>query len=90
MISGSDRSPFLKPMDGHAHPFHWPWRCRICSEAYSGFMPEWLPTASVQGVLWLPVTRFLREPMSAKSAGPQQSIMEATREAFPAGLSCCW
>lgn len=48
----------------------------------AGWQQAFYVLAALVLLVMLPVTRFLREPLSAKSGGPEQSIAEATREAF--------
>lgn len=48
----------------------------------AGWQDAFYYLAALILLVMLPTSRFLREPAVAKSAGPEQSIMEATREAF--------
>lgn len=48
----------------------------------AGWQEAFYYLAALVLLVMLPMARFLREPLLAKSAGPEQSIMEATREAF--------
>ncbi len=48
----------------------------------TGWQDAFYYLAALVLLVMLPMTRFLREPEVARSAGPEQSILEATREAF--------
>jgi MFS family permease len=49
---------------------------------FAGWQEAFYYLAVLVLLVMLPMTRFLREPVMVKSAGPEQSILEATREAF--------
>lgn len=48
----------------------------------AGWQEAFYYLAALVLLVMLPMTRFLHEPALARSAGPEQSIAEATREAF--------